>query len=61
MQKEWSHREDVTGRSWAPDVSSEWNIDNLCRRNDAAEVTGGDDAESAGVSVGVVKVEAKGN
>jgi len=61
MQQKWSHGKDVAGRSWALDVSSDWSIENLRRRKNAAEVTGGDDTESAGVSVGPVKVEAKGN
>ena len=61
MQQKWSYRKDVTGRGWALDVSSDWNIENLRGRKNAAEVTGRNHAESAGVSVGPVKVEAKGD
>lgn len=61
MQQKWSHRENVAGRSRTLNVSSEWSIENLRGRKNAADVTGGYNAESAGVSVGSVEVEAKGN
>ena len=61
MKQKWSHRKDVAWRSWALDVSSDWNVENMRHSKNAAEVTGRDDTESAGVSVGPVKVEAKRN
>jgi hypothetical protein len=59
MKQEWSHRKDIAGRSRTQDVASEWNIENLRRRKNSAEMTGGDDAESASVAVGQVKMKAK--
>jgi hypothetical protein len=61
MKQEWSDRKDITGRSKARDVAFEWNIADLCRGKNPAEVTARHDTESAGVTAGHVKMETKGN
>ena len=61
MKQQWSHHKDVAGRGRAQDIAPEWDLEDLRSRKNPAEVTRRNDAESARVTVGQVKVKAQGN